>query len=162
MGESRSPQAVMRHDGTHLIDAIQFLTRRTLVYHSMIGEKSPGTFFLMNTLESTNRKAAPVPCVIELGTDRSQIAFEITLSFEEGRLRIGNGLFEVWENGPCPYAEGFHSLKKVREDWKGKIGYFANMLSDAVACVRNPARRPLSSAEDALSVMQYLEDFTPR
>jgi hypothetical protein len=33
---------------------------------------------------------------------------------------------------------------------------FANMIADAVSCVREPGRRPISSAADGLAVIEYL------
>jgi hypothetical protein len=94
--------------------------------------------------------------VIEVGARRDHLVFEIEFSCETGRLRIGNGVYEVWESADCPYAEGFRSLALMPDRFDGKTGYFANMLADAVNCVKNPALRPRSSAGDALKVIEYL------
>jgi hypothetical protein len=77
-------------------------------------------------------------------------------SCEQGRLRIGNGVFEIWESAESPYAEGFRSLKKTRAAFEGSTGYFANMVRDAAACVRDPSRKPRSGAPDGLRVIEYL------
>jgi hypothetical protein len=88
------------------------------------------------------------------------LVFEIECSCERGRLRIGNGIFEVWESAESPYAEGFRSLQKTPQTFTGPTGYFANMLKDAVACARDPARRPRSSAADGLRVIEYLHSVS--
>ncbi len=77
-------------------------------------------------------------------------------SCEKGRLRIGNGAFEVWESVPSPYAEKFRSLRQTDERFSGPTGYFANMVKDAVACAREPGKKPRSGAADGLRVIEYL------
>jgi hypothetical protein len=77
-------------------------------------------------------------------------------SCEKGRLRIGNGIFEVWESLPSPYAEQFRSLKQTGEPFTGPTGYFANMVRDAVRCVRENGTTPRSAAADGLRVIEYL------
>jgi predicted dehydrogenase len=154
---------VLWHDGTHLADAVMYLTGMTLEHRKTWGaplSAARGTAWLSGQLlrkGSPEEKSPPVPFVMELGAERDHLVFEMTFSLERGRLRIGNGIFEVWESGPSPYAEQFRSLKKTEDGFAGKTGYFANMLRDAAACVRDPARRPLSGAGDALKVVEYLE-----
>jgi hypothetical protein len=103
-----------------------------------------------------NRDPAPVPVIIEIGAGRDHLVFELEFSCEKGRLRIGNGVFEVWESLPSPYAEKFRSLKRTDETFEGNTGYFANMVEDALACVNDPQRLPCSSAADGLRVIEYL------
>jgi hypothetical protein len=93
---------------------------------------------------------------MEIGAGRDHLVFEIECSCEQGRLRIGNGVFEVWESAPSPYAEQFRSLKRRDETFTGPTGYFANMVQDAVLCAQNPNRRPRSSAACGLRVIEYL------
>jgi hypothetical protein len=77
-------------------------------------------------------------------------------SGEKGRMRIGNGLYEVWESVESPYAQGFRSLSRAGDRFEGRTGYFANMVADAAACFREPDRRARSSALDGLRVIEYL------
>jgi hypothetical protein len=173
MGRTRRIRDVLWHDGTHLADAIMFLTGGILLHKKCFGSplsSREGTAFLSGYLKpvgkdrkSTGRgpwgqKAPPasVPFLIEAGAGRDHLVFGMEFSCAGGRLRIGNGVFEVWESGPSPYAEKFMSLKKTREGFEGPTGYFANMVADAVACVRNPARRPRSGADDGFRVIEYL------
>jgi predicted dehydrogenase len=170
MGRGRRLLDVLWHDGTHLADAIMFLTGRTLRQVHAWGsplKAREGTAYLEGDLipfrddsPGTRRgkgKEKPLPCVIEVGTQRDHLAFEIEFSCEAGRLRIGNGVYEVWESVDCPYAEGFRSLALAPDRFKGTTGYFSNMMADAVSCVHEPARQPRSSAADALKVIEFLD-----
>jgi predicted dehydrogenase len=162
MGRTRRIRDVLWHDGTHLIDVLMFLTGRLPQHKERFGAKlssSEGTAFLSGYLMpmvEEGQKSPPVPFLIEAGAGRDHLVFGMEFSCERGRLRIGNNVFEVWESGPSPYAEKFRSLKKTRDGFEGPTGYFANMAADAVACVRDPSRRPRSGADDGLRVIEYL------
>jgi hypothetical protein len=93
---------------------------------------------------------------MEIGAGRDHLVFEMEFSCEKGRLRIGNGIFEVWESVPSPYAEQFRSLRQTDDVFTGPTGYFANMVQDAVDCVIDPDRQPRSTAADGLRVIEYL------
>jgi predicted dehydrogenase len=184
MGRNRPLVDVLWHDGTHLVDAIMFLTGRNPRHLGLWGASltaAEGTAYLEADLPPPARRAAPparsqadrqggrqkpagrqkpIPCVIELGARRDHLVFEIECSCERGRLRIGNGLYEVWESAESPYAEGFRSLALAPDRFKGKTGYFINMMADAAACVRDPCRQPRSSAADGLAVVTYLDAVT--
>ena len=157
MGLKRRLLDVFWHDGTHLADAIMFLTGSKLKHKKRRGAKlkaKTGTAWLQGELHGKN--VAPVPLLFEIGAGRDHLVFEIEFSCEKGRLRIGNGIFEVWESIPSPYAEQFRSLKKTGEVFEGPTGYFKNMVEDAVLCVKDPSRRPVSSAAEGLQVIEYL------
>jgi len=175
MGKTRRLIDQFWHDGTHLADAIMFLTDGTLKHKRSWGTKltsRSGTAWLEGKLErrdshkgtkNTKEKEeqyhcnpTSIPAVIEIGSMRDHLVFEIEFSCEKGRLRIGNGVFEVLESVPSPYAEKFRSLRSTGETFSGLTGYFANMLKDAVACVKDPSRSPVSGAVDGLRVIEYL------
>jgi predicted dehydrogenase len=164
MGRTRRIGDVLWHDGTHLIDALMFLTGRFPRHKGRFGARlssREGTVFLSGYLRSAETGGqktphASVPFLIEAGAGRDHLVFGLEFSCERGRLRIGNGVFEVWESVPSPYAEKFRSLKKTRDGFEGPTGYFANMMADAAACVRDPSRKPRSGADDGLRVIEYL------
>jgi predicted dehydrogenase len=151
------------HDGTHLADAAMFLTASTLRHRQAWGARlnaKCGTAWLTGSLSRLSDKAK-IPFILEIGAGRDHLVFELECSCEHGRLRIGNGLFEVWESVPSPYAEHFRSLRLTTGSFKGPTGYFANMIKDAVACFLDPGRQPLSSALDGLAVIKYLNTISP-
>ena len=183
MSENQRLLDVLWHDGTHLADAIMFLTGSILKHRRRWGAKlkgSSGTAWLEGELikspASPNRdpgnqpenktpdhktpdhkNLTPIPVLIEAGAGRDHLVFEMEFSCAKGRLRIGNGIFEVWESVESPYAEKFRSLKLSDEIFKGPTAYFSNMIADAVACACEPGRQPVSSAEDGLGVIEYLD-----
>ena len=170
MGKTRRLLDVLWHDGTHLADAMMFLTNRVMRSRKVWGttrlSAREGTAFLAGVLEEagsgrTAAKGGGIPFVIELGAGRDHLVFELEFSLEQGRLRIGNGIFEVWESGPSPYAEQFRSLKKTEPGFEGPTGYFTNMIADAAACVRDSAHTPRSAAPDGLRVIEYLNAIKP-
>lgn len=150
------------HDGTHLADAIMFLSGAKLKHRRRWGAKlssKSGTVWLESSLY--REKEPPVPLLMEIGAGRDHLVFEIEFSCEKGKLCIGNGIFEVWESVSSPYAEKFRSLKRTDDVFSGPTGYFANMLKDAVSCVRDPQRKPVSGAADGLNVIEYLNSVMP-
>jgi predicted dehydrogenase len=158
MGRTTRLLDMLWHDGTHLADAIMFLTGSKLKHRRLWGTKlksRSGTTWLEGHLFG-DKKLPSIPVLMEIGAGRDHLVFEIEFSCEMGRVRIGNGVFEVWESIPSPYAEKFRSLKNTGEGFSGPTGYFANMLKDAVACVRDPKRLPVSGAIDGLRVIEYL------
>jgi predicted dehydrogenase len=162
MGKSRRLLDVLWHDGTHLADAAMFLAGGVLHHQKTWGAKltaREGTAWLSGVL--ADGTGAAVPFVMELGAGRDHLVFELEFSCERGRLRIGNGVFEVWESAESPYAEGFRSLKKTVETFSGPTGYFSNMMKDAAACAREKNNVPLSGASDGLRVIQYLDSVRP-
>jgi predicted dehydrogenase len=156
MGKNRRLVDQFWHDGTHLADAVMFLTNGTFKHKRAFGAKlksKSGTAWLEG---SVYKDKSPVPVLFEVGSGRDHLVFEIEFSCEKGMLRIGNGIFEVWESVPSPYAENFRSLKKTDEAFFGPTGYFSNMIKDAVCCVRDPNLKPRSGAIDGLRVIEYL------
>jgi predicted dehydrogenase len=161
MGRTKRLLDVLWHDGTHLADAAMFLAGAVLRSHRHWGAKltsRTGTAWLEGRLEKGPER---IPFLMELGAGRDHLVFELEFSCARGRLRIGNGVFEVWESAESPYAEGFRSLKRTGDVFDGPTGYFAHMVEDAVACCRDPARQPRSGAEDALRVIEYLHSVRP-
>jgi predicted dehydrogenase len=171
MGKNKRLLDVFWHDGTHLADAVMFLTGLSLKHHKRWGAKLnalTGTAWLEGELKpepgrlsmsgagGVHDNSAIVPVIIEIGAGRDHLVFEIEFSCSMGRLRIGNGIFEVWESNESPYAENFRSLNQINKTFEGPTGYFANMLMDAVSCVREPGRQPISSAGHGLKVIEYL------
>jgi predicted dehydrogenase len=158
MGKNQRLLDVLWHDGTHLVDAAMFLSGGRLRHRRGWGAKltaKAGTAWLEGFLET------PIPFIMEIGAGRDHLVFELEFSCARGRLRIGNGIFEVWESAPSPYAEKFRSLKRIEENFQGPTGYFTNMVSDAVACCRERSLQPRSSAEDGLAVIKYLNSVKP-
>lgn len=174
MGKTKRLLDVLWHDGTHLADALMYLSNSVMQHQKTWGAKlgaREGTAWLSGRLIRTvptpaAEAAVPptpasIPFVLQIGAGRDHLVFEMEFSCEKGRLRIGNGIFEVWESAESPYAANFRSLKKTTAAFEGPTGYFANMIADAAACVWDPARQPRSSAASGLRVIEYLHSVKP-
>ncbi|MDR0448673.1 MAG: Gfo/Idh/MocA family oxidoreductase [Treponema sp.] len=165
VGKTRRLLDVLWHDGTHLADAVMFLTGAELKHRKTIAgtlKAQEGTVYLLGRLDKpVIPAAASPPFLLELGAGRDHLVFELEFSCERGKLKIGNGIFELWESRESPYAEGFRSLERCSEGFSGPTGYFSNMTADALSCAQdrlaNKLKEPLSSAVDGLRVIQYLQ-----
>jgi hypothetical protein len=68
-------------------------------------------------------------------------------------------VYEQWESAPSRHYEQFYSLQRVRVPRSRTTGYFAGMLTDAVAVARNPDRAPVSTGEDGLRAVEVIEQM---
>ncbi|MCL1818862.1 MAG: Gfo/Idh/MocA family oxidoreductase [Spirochaetaceae bacterium] len=152
-GRTRSLMSQLIHDGTHLADSIAFLAGGYPEKPRVSGclSAKTGTAFILARIRGSG-----IPVVIESGAERNYLAFEIDLSFSEGRIRIGNGLYEEYESRKSPYYEGFRSLIKTETKTFTQTGFFLSMMKDAAACVREPVRMPVSSAADGLAALRFI------
>ena len=150
-GRTAPHDRVLLHDGTHLVDIINFLTNGSL--------KPAGRFGSLRSNRSSvwlAGRVSGVPVVVEVGAERDHLVFEVELSLERGRVTVGNGLFRVEESRESPFYEGYRSLVDTGVNRPEITGYFSGMIADAVACLREPGRAPVSSASDGLAVMRFI------
>jgi predicted dehydrogenase len=152
MGRGRPIADLLWEDGSHLIDIVRFLTGAEIQVLDVWGDVSSEREVLLVWL-----RAGEVCGTLEVSNRFEALVFELDLCLSGGRLRIGNGLFEVWRSGPSPYYQGFDSLLRTRARRFRATGYFAGMLADAVAVVRQPGRRPVSAGEDGLAAVEVIE-----
>ncbi len=155
MGRSRSPGVMLYHDGTHMLDILRYLSleegEEMEILSCQGNPEKKGASFLICA------RRGEILLSLELSGGRDHLVFELDLSFETGRIRIGNGVFELWKSVESPYYSGFRSLEKEQSCWEGKTAYFAGMLAHGVELFRNPSRRSESSFEDALAVMRLMD-----
>ena len=152
-GRTRSLMSQLIHDGTHLADIIAFLAGGYPEKPRLSGALSTktGSRFILARIRGSG-----VPVVLESGAGRDHLVFEIDLSFSGGRIRIGNGLYEEYESKKSPYYEGFRSLIKTEAKTFTQTGFFLSMMADAAACVRQPGRQPVSSAQDGFEALRFI------
>lgn len=150
-GKTAAHRNVLLHDGTHMIDIINYLTGTACSLKKRYGSMSSNTYsaFLFG-------QAGEVPVSIEVGSGRDHLLFELELSFEYGRIRVGNGVLAFEESRTSPYYSDYRSLLPAEAPAIQHTGYFSGMLADAVKSLRDPHYTPLSSAEDSLEVMRFI------
>lgn len=154
-GSTARHDRVFLHDGTHIVDAIHFLTDDTVRLTNRIGRfrSNRSSVFLHGTLSRRN-----IPTVIEVGADRRYLQFEIVLSFTDGEIRIGNGVFEWRKAQSSPFYSSYRSLIDTRRVPPEPSGYFSGMIDEAVRLYfdRNAVSR--SRVADGLSAMRVIRD----
>ena len=106
----RPVRSILLHDGTHILDIIPFLTGSPLKNLKVL--KPSGTGHSLYAEAESGE--ASVFC--EFGNSRDHLVFELELSFSEGRIRIGNGIYEEWESRPSTFYENMRSLYPVPVD----------------------------------------------
>ena len=139
------------HDGTHLIDAINFLSCGSvrLRHRSASLKSTASTVFLEGSIAP-----AGIPVSIHVGTGRDYLQFLVDLSFSEGRIQIGNGIFQ-WEiSRQSPFYDTYRSLVNMERRRPEPSEYFSAMVADAVGLLDYPHRQPVSSIDDAYEVMK--------
>ncbi len=152
MGRTRPPAEILYHDGTHMIDILRFLTGEDMTVLGSWGEpfRERGTLMVL---------ASAGECMVNLDISggRDHLVFELDLSFERGRIRIGNGVYEIWTSEESPYYTGFRSLKRNCSEWSGRTAYFSAMMNHAIHLYKNPGSCCQSSFRDGLRVLELID-----
>ncbi|MEX2442884.1 MAG: Gfo/Idh/MocA family oxidoreductase [Alkalispirochaeta sp.] len=152
-GRTARHDRVFLHDGTHLVDVIHFLSGDTLAMGPKFGtyRSNHSSVFLQGRL-----RRREIPVSIEVGADREYLHFELDLSFSEGRIRVGNGIFEWSRSMESPYYSGYRSIVPLHRYPPEPTGFFSGMAEEVVGLVRDSTRRSRSSAEDGWQAMRVI------
>jgi predicted dehydrogenase len=151
MGKNRDVSDMLLDDGTHLIDTIQFFTdsgMRDIFSRYFHSQKQNSILVTAN--------CGDISVFFEIASGRDHIVFEIDLSFSDGRIRIGNGLYEEFESKSSPFYERQKSLIRNKIKFK-KTKYFSNMLEEAVGLFNHQISSPSSSVEESYKVMRAID-----
>jgi len=153
MGKSRDPASVLFWDGTHMIDALRFLF--------------PGSWSLKKTWRThhpnqvmgATLQVGSLSGIISVSNGFDHLVFELEVQCEKGRLRIGNGTWEVWESQKSPFYEGFRSLVKHEEKIWSTTNYFRGVYQDAADCLQNPTKQPESTGWDGWEALKIIRSI---
>ena len=156
MGRGRTPGEVLLWDGTHLLDVLRFLTGGEIRRIQTWGDPETKASSLVTRFLLGNTEV-----FVETASNRDHLVFELDLSFERGRIRVGNGLYEEFVGGASPLYDSMRSLLPVEVDPSSlyPTQYFLGMAEDAVRAAREPHYRPVSLAEDGLAALQAIEQI---
>ena len=152
MGKTRPVSKILYHDGTHMLDILRFLCDGDLeILHSTGRPHDKGGPLMVLA------RSGKTDIVLDISGGRDHLVFEMDLSFEKGRIRVGNGVYELWSSEESPYYSGFRSLKCSMSGWSGRTAYFSAMMNHAIELYRNPGRKSESSFRDGLEVMRLID-----
>jgi len=151
MDRNKSGRETILHDGTHMIDIMRFLCDADIDIQQTLGnpEKPGGNLLIIARIGET-------AVTIDISGSRDHLVFELDLSFTSGRIRIGNGTYEIWESEKSPYYSGFRSLARKKSGWNCATGYFSRMISHAVSLRLNPRQKSESSLEDGYMALKTI------
>ena len=161
------------HDGTHLIDIVNFLleekksgaasTERLLKKMKISGitkdRKNPRIVRNINV----HFESEKCPDINVFMSGRSRFfGFEVEIISTEGRIRIGNGIHEFQKREESKLYSGFYSLaddKKVKIPKKTR--YFSNMVKNAVEFLdgKAPLRSTLQTGLNTLCTLEEIKNF---
>jgi predicted dehydrogenase len=152
-GGSQRLDRVFHHDGTHLIDAINFITGDTLdlVGRSGTLRRTTGTVYLRGRLHR-----AAVPVLLETGAQRRFLQFQFRLSFTDGEIEVGNGIFAWRDSRESPFYSGYRSLRDMHRCVPEPTGYFRAMMDHAVDLVADPLAPSLSPARAGYEALRII------
>ncbi len=166
------------HDGTHLVDAVLYLLEdadRADGRKSTTSDNAPilhgieiSSVYYDETAADTVRNvsvrcAAPVCADINLHfSGRSRyFGFEIDIIGTEGRIKVGNGIFNVYRREESKLYTGFYSLAPDRQVKRPKqTRYFSNMIQNAVDFLdgKAPLRSTLQTGMTTLSILEQIKN----
>lgn len=146
------------HDGTHLVDIVQYLLGRRL--------EKPAVSNIVRDNGNSVRQVqvnyftdSNIAVSLVFSGQCKYFGFDVELRFSEGRILIGNGIFRVETKKESPHYSGFFSLLKEKKYKPAKkSGYFSNMVQNAVDFL--DGNTALSSTlEDGINALIVLEEI---
>ncbi len=147
------------HDGTHLVDIIQFLLDENLENPIVTGIFYDEKNIVRNF--SVHYKTQKCPDVSIFMSGRSRFfSFGVDILGTEGRICIGNGYAKFYKRKESKLYTGFYSLAKDKSvKIPKKTGYFSNMIQNAVDFLDKKAalESSLSAAIQDLKVLEELK-----
>lgn len=160
-----SPFQILYHDGTHLLDIADFLTKpeekvknkKTSPQIKKLQRQHQGKDKALRFTTSLNG----VPCFFEVGGEKQFFHFELHLIFQKGIIHIGNHIYNEWVAGPSRHYKGFISLNQKKKIFS-KTHYFLNMLKHAIHLYDHPKKQSESSIEDALLIFKVYQGLSKK
>ncbi|MCR4743519.1 MAG: Gfo/Idh/MocA family oxidoreductase [Treponema sp.] len=147
------------HDGTHLVDIVQFLLDEKLENPLVTGIYRDEKSIVRNFTALYKCKKCPL-VEIKMSGRSKFFSFGLDILGTKGRISLGNGYANFYQRKESNLYTGFYSLmpdKSVKIP--KKTGYFANMVQNAVDFLdgKEELKSPLSIAIDDLLVLEDIK-----
>ncbi|MBQ4378334.1 MAG: Gfo/Idh/MocA family oxidoreductase [Treponema sp.] len=150
------------HDGTHLVDIVQYLLGTSLTSPVVTGVHKDENGLVRNFsahYESVESRFGTIPEVTLKMSGRSKFfEFRIEITGTLGKICIGNGIAEFYKREESKLYTGFYSLTKQKIKLPAKTGYFSGMVQNAVDFLEKKSGL-VSPLEDAIADLKVLEDI---
>ena len=145
------------HDGTHLVDIIQFILGVQLKNPRVSGIHKDEKGDVRNFVARYKTDAIPEIQIQMSGRSRF-FSFGIDILGTLGRICVGNGYAKFYLRQESKLYTGFYSLAGQNLRVPKKTGYFSNMIQNAVDFLDGTSPL-LSPLEDAIQDLKVLEDI---
>lgn len=145
------------HDGTHLVDIVEFLTGEELVNPVVTGIFRDENRIVRNFCASYKTEKIPEICLKMSGRSRF-FEFRVEILGTEGKICIGNGFADFFVRKESRLYSGFYSLEKQKVRLPRKSRYFSGMVENAVDFLDGKASL-LSPLEEAVKDLKVLEEI---
>lgn len=146
------------HDGTHLVDIVNFLSEQELHSPLVTGIFRDEKNIVRNFTASY--KETKIPEITLTMSGRSKFfEFGVEILGTTGKICLGNGFFKFYRRKESKLYTGFYSLKSEKVKLPKKTLYFANMIQNAVDFLDGKAelRSPLSIAIEDLRALEEIK-----
>lgn len=153
------------HDGTHLIDCILYLLEDTIAEENILHNLTITSKTVIKevvkelSVHFESKKCNNINLILS-GMSR-YFGFELDIKGTEGRIRIGNGIFEFYKNASSTLYTGFYSLTKDKDIKRvKKTRYFSSMVENAVNFLdkKEPLRSTIGSGLNTLKIIEKIKD----
>jgi len=148
------------HDGTHLVDIIQFLLEESLENPIVTGIFKDENNVIRNfTANYSTSKCSNIQ--IQMSGRSRFFSFGIDILGTEGRICVGNGYSKFYQRKESKLYTGFFSLTKDKSiKLPKKTGYFSGMVQNAVDFLdgKSELKSPLSVAIEDLKVLEDIKE----
>lgn len=148
------------HDGTHLVDIIQFILGEELAKPVVTGVYKDEKNAVRNFTASFSTPKCSEIQVAMSGRSRF-FSFGIDILGTEGRICVGNGYAKFYKRQESKLYTGFYSLSKDKSvRLPKKTGYFSGMVKNAVDFLDGNAelKSPLSVAIQDIKVLEEIKE----
>lgn len=145
------------HDGTHLVDIIQYILNCKLEKPVITGLFKDENGLVRNF--SAHYSTDKIPEITVTMSGRSKFfEFGIEILGTLGKICVGNGYANFYTRKESKLYSGFYSLTKDKVKLPKKTGYFANMIQNAIDFL-DGTEKLISPLEDAILDLKVLEDI---
>lgn len=153
--QSGSGGGPLLHDGTHLIDIVQYL------FGSIAQVQGYTTRYSQNSLYEDYAIAhcittSGIHVTLEAGGYRDYFMFELQIFGTSGRIVIGNGYLYLYTPKKSRFYKGFNDLIASDVTPKGKPDYFVKLYKEAKQCLHKPVN-VTSSGYDGYKALEVIQ-----
>lgn len=151
------------HDGTHLVDIVNFLLcdyleGEKLMTPVLTGISRDDKNIVRNF--SAHYKTKKIPEILIKMSGRSRFfEFRIEILGTAGKIVIGNGINEFYLRKESKLYSGFYSLTRQKVKTFKKTEYFSGMIQNAVDFLDGKSAGLVSPLESAIEDLRILEEI---